>query len=73
MANTTQPDPRAMRARQVKAAYGIGKKILYTKVREGLLHPVRVTSRCTLYQVAELDAIFCGATAIAAVCDGATK
>ncbi|MBS0441184.1 MAG: hypothetical protein JSR38_04475 [Proteobacteria bacterium] len=50
--------PRALRATKVHAIYGVTKTLLRSKEREGLLHPTRIGPRCTLYDVAELDAVF---------------
>jgi predicted DNA-binding transcriptional regulator AlpA len=52
--------PKTLRLKQAVARYGVGRTTMWALAARGVLHPVRVSKRVTLWRVDELDAYFTG-------------
>lgn len=52
--------PRVLRVKDAAVRYGVSLSFLWKLARTGRLHPHRVSSRCTLWDVAELDRVLGG-------------
>lgn len=52
--------PRALRVKDAAARYGVSLSFLWKLARAGRLHPRRVSARCTLWDVVELDRVLGG-------------
>lgn len=50
--------PKKLRAKQVAEEFGIGLSTVWLYAKEGKLTPVRVSSRVTVFDTAEVVALF---------------
>lgn len=53
-----QAPRKTLRGKQAHAIYGVSTTTLYRLAAKGLLNPVKVGTRCTLWPVDQLDALF---------------
>ncbi|WP_396271349.1 helix-turn-helix transcriptional regulator [Ideonella sp.] len=52
------PTRKSLRVKEARAIYGVSVPTLYRLAARGLLSPVKVGTRCTLWPVEQLDALF---------------
>lgn len=51
--------PKKLRAKQIAKEFGIGLSTVWLYAKEGKLSPIKVSSRVTVFDSAEVEALFC--------------
>ena len=57
---TSTPLPQRMRAKHIALEFGIGLSTCWHYSKLGLLHPIKITKGCTVFDRKEVEAFFSG-------------